>query len=1343
MNVGKVKKRIFGASILLLMTILAVGTVVFAESSRSSSYSLTIQKVFAPGTPAEAQNVEYTFRVQAQVTSGDTESAVEKEVKIRGEGSETIDFEGPFKISVIEQTEDGGFKLDGADWDVTRTECLSSIHVGESVASININKDNGLIQITRPADVPTVTFRVTGKALHDDKQAEFDRMFQPQTVTVAAGETKELTGLPQGEYTITKLRAADGFSVLVGPRDFHVDAGGTGRFHINGSESKVSITAPVPEDGSTRIHHYHLEGPVSRDLDIRSGETGTVEHLTEGEYTVRVSETYSGIEEFKATIPETTENPRNERSSAISTSSTSSYKYFTVGGDYIGNLTYGPLYNSKGQKLPATATYKFVFGALNPDDPTKINLWSMNRAAAANTSGNKVDLTGKDAVQRPLNGRLYVGTKEVSDSSAYRMGVSWTEYTLETNTYKAPETDVWYQLPIDNRGWITIDKPEDSNDPGHKVTYYYSITDSNGLPITGYTVTDQDGNKITNPTDKADKTVMLKAGESVTIQGLHDGIFHIQQTVEPLEPMGFRVKLEDTTKIVTTPGETINIETLGERRVEISRPGKAEDDSNRVYTYNIYQNGITEPIRTITLHSGETTTVAEQTGSMLPAGKYKIQAMDDQIVGFDVTYSDSSSLTSDYIKHATVSFTNYFSKVEASYHVVHEYYLKNSNGSYDFEGVSPVYTNNCDGTHDDTVGHYSKDVQLQEVYNGNKYSHFSDAYGKVISWPKGGTSIEVPLEEDDVPYTGSDFVEQGTGSNGPDTRDYAYIPLENLDCAMATQHDSETGAHEGSAQIIILRYYRESTPQESGKYNIIHEYYRRTSQGDIWEGSRAMETEDVGRLTDGNRYTTYSAANVDKLNRFSPNGQEYPYVYDSAAYGRIVPLDEGEDYNTAAGAVGGGQKYRVDANMSSVKATVEGDQIIILRYYRGGGYNVVHEYYYREKTVDAGSSDEVEDGFGEDVNPEEETTGQRSGIQPLADEASSFSGTLTNSEGYAYEFEGRSGISTFPAKLESRHDASEVNPVTSFQPDGDSRHDYVQKDAVYGYLNEDGTYRLAPHMTGGRATAQKDEIIILRYYREGEAPNRPDPATGSYQVVHEYYYRTQAGDTLEGSTAVESVEGLPLDETQYTADEVGKRPSFEGRSYTYFEAAYGMAEGNSYQPNADMTYVVATEEGQQIIILRYYRENGSTTPSDPKDPEDPPKDPEDPPKDPEDPPKDPENPPETPENPPETPENPPETPENPGYPTELPDPNDPNSPDEITIWEDGVPKSYVKVWDPENEEYIYILDEDVPLWNQTPQTGDESRTVLFAVLTLGALCGIAVLSAIPRWKNGIKRRSNR
>ena len=65
-----------------------------------------------------------------------------------------------------------------------------------------------------------------------------------------------------------------------------------------------------------------------------------------------------------------------------------------------------------------------------------------------------------------------------------------------------------------------------------------------------------------------------------------------------------------------------------------------------------------------------------QTGSMLPPGKYEIRAMDDQIVGFDVAFSDSSSLTSDYIKEATVTFTNRIDKVAASYHVIHEYYLK-------------------------------------------------------------------------------------------------------------------------------------------------------------------------------------------------------------------------------------------------------------------------------------------------------------------------------------------------------------------------------------------------------------------------------------------------------------------------------------------------------------------------------------------------------------------------------------------------------------------------------------------------------------------------------------------
>lgn len=148
MNVGKGRKRIFGASILLLMTALAICTaVVFAAEGGepAGSYTLTIEKRFADGTPPEAQNVEYTFRVQAEVKSGGESNSVEKIVKITGEDSETISFDNAFKISVIEQTDDGGFQHEGADWDVVKTECLSYAHVGQSEASVNISKDGGMI----------------------------------------------------------------------------------------------------------------------------------------------------------------------------------------------------------------------------------------------------------------------------------------------------------------------------------------------------------------------------------------------------------------------------------------------------------------------------------------------------------------------------------------------------------------------------------------------------------------------------------------------------------------------------------------------------------------------------------------------------------------------------------------------------------------------------------------------------------------------------------------------------------------------------------------------------------------------------------------------------------------------------------------------------------------------------------------------------------------------------------------------------------------------------------------------------------------------------------------------
>lgn len=76
---------------------------------------------------------------------------------------------------------------------------------------------------------------------------------------------------------------------------------------------------------------------------------------------------------------------------------------------------------------------------------------------------------------------------------------------------------------------------------------------------------------------------------------------------------------------------------------------------------------------------------------------------------------------------------------------------------------------------------------------------------------------------------------------------------------------------------------------------------------------------------------------------------------------------------------------------------------------------------------------------------------------------------------------------------------------------------------------------------------------------------------------------------------------------------------------------------------------------------------------------------------------------------------------------QLPDPNDPDSPDVITIFDGDVPLTFVKVWDPEIGEFVYIPEDEVPLGDMTsPQTGDEGSG-LMGLAVIAAAAGAAVL----------------
>ncbi len=96
------------------------------------------------------------------------------------------------------------------------------------------------------------------------------------------------------------------------------------------------------------------------------------------------------------------------------------------------------------------------------------------------------------------------------------------------------------------------------------------------------------------------------------------------------------------------------------------------------------------------------------------------------------------------------------------------------------------------------------------------------------------------------------------------------------------------------------------------------------------------------------------------------------------------------------------------------------------------------------------------------------------------------------------------------------------------------------------------------------------------------------------------------------------------------------------------------------------------------------------------------------------------------------------------YPGEEPDPNEPDSPEEITIMEEDVPQTYIKTWDPENEEYVYLPEEPIPLapmtstptplarLDTTPKTDDPNHPWFWLGICFASALGIGLLK--PRKK---------
>lgn len=422
--------------------------------------------------------------------------------------------------------------------------------------------------------------------------------------------------------------------------------------------------------------------------------------------------------------------------------------------------------------------------------------------------------------------------------------------------------------------------------------------------------------------------------------------------------------------------------------------------------------------------------------------------------------------------------------VTGSYKYVHEYYFEDLEGNRTLEGTSDIRSSADDLVVDDDISYTADQIVKEHTFTGldgtaHTYVYDVDAYGVMD--------------------------------------DAAYHPVDDMSYVVAT----ETGS-----QIIILRYVRyqkPEAPEVKGSYKFVHEYYTEDSNGNReLDGISDIMSSNLDLMIDDT--VQYTVADVEK----QPVYNDAVYTYDSVAYGGVSD-----------------NEYSADEGMSYVVATEDGDQIIILKYVKRkpdvpepkGFYRYVHEYY----TEDL-DGNRMLDGTSDVMCSDKDLELDDNIVY------------TTNDVGRQFIYNG---------------------------------HTYVYDNGGYGKSISDGyDYEAVDGMDGVVATENGEWVIILRYVRTPSVS-----VDGSYKYVHEYYTEDIDGNLIfDGKSDIVSSEKLEVnDEVHYTDANVEKQPVYQNRDYEYTSSAYGTVSDNEYAEDLNMSYVVATEDGNQIIILKYIR----------------------------------------------------------------------------------------------------------------------------------------------------------
>ena len=1291
MNVKSEGKRIFGACLLLMMTVLAVYFITFAATSEQwdvdGSYSLVIKKEFNfEDIPAEIQEQatakEYTFKITGTRATGERDENGDLETVSVNETltlprrsddgkliweSEEYKSNGPINVIVTEITDNIGNMKDnkGKYYNMSDSSVDSKITVDSRKHELQL-KNNSILTIVRPegeGGPEELWYRVTNRPYEEHPSGSYvpvDEVF-----SLEKGGKRELTGLRAAIYTIEQIAAPDGYLLQLGEREETVDGGEKGHFHINGTPGTLILTAGGTR-GDGMIHYYTIERVESEGdnseymrttIPIQSGESYQLDNLPKGGYDV-TEHTISASGKSIVTVPQTEDYPMSGKSSGLTKETKYSFVAMTLkypkdfDVDYIKLVSFGPLYNNAGNRLNSSTSYANFYYGICDEGGSVTGIKTHSTGYKGNIT---YTITNPPKLKVDNSKRLAFTATGVKSQTAKTIGVSWIAYD-EKETEKTLSAGISESVTVDERRWIKIQAPklEDPDaDGADQIAYYYTIKNS-------------EGNLIKGTTDREDTTVKLLPGESIKLNLPKVGSYTVVETIEGNTPVGFTMRISGKTFGTTEPNKEITLRIGGDRDLTISKPALSKPTlnspwdqaaDNRTYTFTVTGGNLRDNI-VVEIKAGESKTIS------LPKLERHMQPYSiipgDKLGEYELGYTDSGAVYGMAEGKSSITFTNFFSPDEYGYRYVHEYYIREDDGTYTYEGNSQITTR---------LGREEKEIyeasQIDQVprfevkSEVETYTHFEDAYGWVDGLPLEARS-ETDLEEDfsevynivypiasassaqkheeysvasassaqaslnsGIPSAFSDeetddrgVISKGVGFD-TDGKSLNYAPDPSKEFINVTKDAS---------QIVILRYYRDRQPK--GSYNVIHVYYLRDEKGDHYEGDSGVLPQE------GELNIKYDVRNVDKQYDFKPEnaGRSYTYQYEKDQYG--VVKNAGEDdsgYETASD----GLVYRADNTWSNVAGTEEGNQIIILRYYREPGegtYNIVHEYYFREasESQDGETDDSQRARFARSLNDETET-GENG-----EDTSGAFSGTVNRDDGYVYTFEGRSEIwKSDPKTVGTTFFAENIRREYRYNED-----DYEFLDTGYGTISGQD-YICNSNQQWATATEDGKEVIILRYYRDQpEEPEKPEnPRTGSYNIVHEYYFRevseNQDGEeddsqrskntrslndgretdgdgedisggfsgtlnrddgyvyTFEGNTKMKKSDPESLGD-RFFAKDIALERSYDGREYQPLDTGYGTTSDHiNYVCDPDQEWATATEEGEDVIILRYYREEES------------------------------------------------------------------------------------------------------------------------------------------------------